>query len=181
MEEAIPISSKSNLPWFNNEIRTAMRQSDTLRSGLSHRYKIARNKIISLLRKVKHCYFHLLNPVDNKEVLGYNYYNPQFLFSNVMKYLMKLMNRRHRYSIPFFNQAHPPSSHPFDQLRQFSSEDMHCTVEEVRDALKGLDITKASEPDHVSARMLKFTANSIAPSITELLICSICTFWQSLL
>ena len=44
-------------------------------------------------------------------------------------------------------QSHPPldpSSHPFEQLHQFSSEDMDCTVEEVRDALKRLNITKAS-------------------------------------
>ena len=45
---------------------------------------------------------------------------------------------------------------------------MDCTVEEVRGALKRLNITKVSGPDHISARMLKYTANSIAPSITEL-------------
>ena len=72
MEQAIPkvsISSKRNLPWFNHEIRTAMRKRDTLfkKSGLSHRYKIARNKVTSLLRKAKHRYFQLLNPVDTKK------------------------------------------------------------------------------------------------------------------
>ena len=37
---------------------------------------------------------------------------------------------------------------------QFYTEDMVCTVEEVKDALKRLDITKASGPDYISARML---------------------------
>ena len=78
-----------------------------------------------------------------------------------------------------FNQSHPPhdpSSHPFDQLHQFSSEDMDCTVEEVRGALKRLNITKASGPDHISARMLKYTANSNFKK--DILSCPTNSIWR---
>ena len=50
---------------------------------------------------------------------------------------------------------------------------MYCTVEEVQHSLQSLDVSKASGPDKVSARMLKEIASSIAPSITNLFNCSI--------
>ena len=112
MEQAIPkvsISSKRNLPWFNHEIRMAMRKRDTLfkKSGLSHRYKIARNKVTSLLWKAKHRYFQLLNPVDTKKFWKSVRYidKKQSSIPVLQCTLMKLMNRRHQYSIPFFRHA----------------------------------------------------------------------------
>ena len=46
--------------------------------------------------------------------------------------------------------------------------DLLCTVDEVEHLLLGLDLSKASGPDLVSAHMLKNTAISIAPSVTNL-------------
>ena len=43
----------------------------------------------------------------------------------------------------------------------------------MQNSLQSLDVSKASGPDKVSARMLKETASSIAPSITNLFNCSI--------
>ena len=43
-----------------------------------------------------------------------------------------------------------------------------CTEEEVIDLLLSLDTTKANGPDGISATMLKSTAYSIAPRITNL-------------
>ena len=43
-----------------------------------------------------------------------------------------------------------------------------CTEEEVCSLLKSIDTSKASGPDGVSARMLKSTADVIAPSVTKL-------------
>ena len=48
------------------------------------------------------------------------------------------------------------------------SPDLLCDVEEVVELLSSLDTTKASGPDNISARMLKETARSIAPSVTKL-------------
>ena len=52
-------------------------------------------------------------------------------------------------------------------------EDLLCTVEEVTVLLKSLNISKASRPDGISARMLKATASEIVPSITALFNLSI--------
>ena len=50
-------------------------------------------------------------------------------------------------------------------------EDMYCTVEELQHSFQSLDVSKASGPDKVSARMMKETASSIAPSITNIFNC----------
>ena len=43
-----------------------------------------------------------------------------------------------------------------------------CTIEEVIHLIKGLDTSKSNGPDGISAQMLKSTALSIAPSLTQL-------------
>ena len=52
-------------------------------------------------------------------------------------------------------------------------EDLLCTVDEIFFLLKSLDVSKANGPDGISARMLKFTAHAIAPSLTRLFNISI--------
>ena len=47
-------------------------------------------------------------------------------------------------------------------------EDILCTPDEVEHLLLGLELSKANGPDLVSAYMLKNTAASIAPSVTNL-------------
>ena len=72
MEECIPkkrITSRTNLPWLNNEIRQAMKRRDILfkHSGYSASYKAARNSVVALLRKAKSEYFLQLNPKDSSK------------------------------------------------------------------------------------------------------------------
>ena len=60
-----------------------------------------------------------------------------------------------------------------DILQQAEDEqidDILCTVEEVQLYLESLDTSKSNGPDGISARMLKATASSIAPSVTQLFI-----------
>ena len=52
-------------------------------------------------------------------------------------------------------------------------EDLLCTVEEVTELLKSIDTTKSTGPDGVSGKMLKMTADAIAPSVTALFNLSI--------
>ena len=47
-------------------------------------------------------------------------------------------------------------------------DELLCDVEEIHQLLSNLDINKANCPDNISARMLKATAPSIAPSGTQL-------------
>ena len=54
-----------------------------------------------------------------------------------------------------------------------SFEDLLCTEEQVFYYLSNLDTRKANGPDGISARMLKETAKSIAPSLTHLFNLSI--------
>ena len=65
-------------------------------------------------------------------------------------------------SVPPFNDHQPyldPSTYP---------EDLLCTEDDVLDLISDLDCNKSSGPDDISAKMLKGTATSIAPSLTRL-------------
>ena len=62
MEECIPrkiLSSQRNLPWLNKNIKSAMRKINTLfkKTGYSAKFRSARNRVISLLRRAKANYF----------------------------------------------------------------------------------------------------------------------------
>ena len=86
-----------------------------------------------------------------------------------------------------FNHCVPPLDfQDVDQLEPFSScpEDLLCSVEEIQWLLEHLDTSKSNGPDGISAKMLKLTASSIAPSITNLFNVSIRTgcfpaFWKT--
>ena len=47
-------------------------------------------------------------------------------------------------------------------------EDLLCSEDQILDMLASLDTTKSNGPDNISARMLKSTAASIAPSVAVL-------------
>ena len=79
-----------------------------------------------------------------------------------------------------FNKSHPPlTALPPDPSSAStvrhdpSLDEMYCTVSEVAQLLQNVDLSKASGSDKISARMLKSTASSIAPSIHKLFNLSI--------
>ena len=53
--------------------------------------------------------------------------------------------------------------------------ELYCHEDQVCELLCGLDTSKSSGPDGISAKMLKFMAISIAPSIAQLFNMSIRT------
>ena len=71
-----------------------------------------------------------------------------------------------------FNHALPPLSlESLPSAKSVDSEpstDLLCTEEEICGYLLALDATKASGSDGLSAKMLKGTAASIAPAVTQL-------------
>ena len=72
-----------------------------------------------------------------------------------------------------FNHSMPPLQFAdldeLDPVNEYlHTEDILCTVEEVEQHLRTLDTSKANGPDGISAKMLKETATSIAPSVTKL-------------
>ena len=80
----------------------------------------------------------------------------------------------------FFSKCFNPLSAPLDEsgsgrpshLDEFPDE-LFCDVDRVHELLLGLDTSKSNGPDGISARMLKQTAASIAPSITQVFNLSI--------
>ena len=67
-----------------------------------------------------------------------------------------------------FNRSHPPIQHQHFPTTLDCPDTILCSESEVGDMLAALDVTKASGSDGISARMLKSTAFSIAPSLTKL-------------
>ena len=75
-----------------------------------------------------------------------------------------------------FNRTVPPLVPPNGDLNLHNDEcpdDLLCLEGEVLTYIRLLDAAKASGPDGLSSRMLKGTANSIAPSLTRLFNISI--------
>ena len=77
----------------------------------------------------------------------------------------------------FNHRVSPLDFQDMDQLEPFSCcpDDLLCSVEEIQWLLEHLDTSKSNGPDGISARMLKLTVPSIAPSITNLFNVSIQT------
>ncbi len=67
-----------------------------------------------------------------------------------------------------FNTSYQPITTTTSSADHECSPDILCTVDEVCKMLKSLDTSKANGPDGISARMLKSTADTNAPSITKL-------------
>ena len=192
MEECIPktvLPPRKNLPWLNKNLTRAMKKRNQLykrakQSGDFSKYKHARNNIVSNLRKAKKAFFGSLNPKNSKK------------FWKTMKYLNKqqcsIPTLRHgdanvqtdtgkadllnSFFSSCFNQSHSPLT-PSEsyQPSRGCPEELLCNEEEVYQLLVSLDVTKANGPDGISARMLKHTAASITPSVTQLFNLSLCS------
>ena len=191
MLECVPrkvLPSRRNLPWLNKNIRSAMGKRNTLfkKTGYSAKFRSARNRVISLIRRAKTSYFKNLNPRDSKKFWkAVKFLNKQqstiptllqgdqTATSDVEK--AELLNA---FFSTCFNRSHPPlNEHPFDPSATSdndpSLEEIYCSVPEVEQLLCGLEVSKACGPDKISAQMLKHTALSIAPSVTKLFNLSI--------
>ena len=73
-----------------------------------------------------------------------------------------------------FNTAVPPLAQLSDEHQtNYCPDDILCIEEEVAALIHSLDISKATGPDGISARMLKGTVDSIVPSLTKLFNISI--------
>ena len=66
-----------------------------------------------------------------------------------------------------FNQSHPPVAECYPPYLS-CPDHVLCCEQEVCDLLAALNVTKASDQDSVSARMLRYTTLSITSSLTQL-------------
>ena len=163
------------------DIKMAIRARDRIfkRESYSARYCKARNRVVSLLRKAKSDYFQQLNPCDRKSFWkAVKYLNktpsgiPVLVYENVEantdKEKADLLNNF--FSSCFNTYASPVSVPDFPPCSTMESDilSIQCSVEEVGCFLSALQLGKASGPDGISPHMLKNTASSIAPSITDI-------------
>ena len=199
MEECIPsitIKRRKNLPWLNTNIVRHMRMRNKMfqKAKRSHKqqhllqFKKLRNKVVTMLRQEKIKYFNSLSGADNKS------------FWKTMKCLNKkedtipslqegniqAINAKEKSDMlnTFFSMCWNNSEPPLFEAdnttysenahnHSLSLDDLLCTQEQVLHLLRNLDTGKANGPDNISARMLKETASSIAPSLTCLFNLSI--------
>ena len=81
------------------------------------------------------------------------------------KMLNNFFSKCFNYSVPPLSFAHCDD---LSDVTLTDIDDISCTLEYVEHQLLLLDTSKANGPDSISVRMLKETAKSIAPSITDI-------------
>ena len=193
MRECIPtktLPKRKNLPWLSKGLVNSIKRRNLLYkrgkvSGNLSRYKLMRNKVTCDLRKAKKAYFQKINPKKPKE------------FWRAVKYLSKqqssiptLMDEDGNEALTgaqkadmlnkFFSKCFNRRSAPLEawsesdfNLPDNPPDELLCNEDTVCELLTGLDVSKSSGPDGISAKMLKYTAVSITPSITQLFNLSI--------
>ena len=83
-------------------------------------------------------------------------------------------NMLNSYFSKCWNHSEPPLTDPLEcNYEETCPDHLFCTTQEIVQLIKGLDVSKANGPDGISARMLKATSESIAPSLTNLFNLSI--------
>ena len=143
-------------------------------TGNYTRYEIASNRILAQLRLVRGKYFRTLNSKDPKK------------FWKAIKYLNRIKpsipTLSQGYQVAYtdsdkanllnsffgscFNTSHPPIELGSPPSVSYP-EELLCTESGVYDLVTSLDVSKASGQNGISARMLKATACSSAPSLTK--------------
>ena len=195
MKSCVPQRSlklRKSLPWITSDVISlikernfhfskAKKSNDPTHLAL---YKSLRNRIVGILRVAKKDFFNSLTPSNSKQ------------FWKTIKMISKEQSQIP--SLSYNNLEAVTPKEKADMLNSFFSmcwnysvaplldhaersfdcstscpEYLLCTVEEILSLIRGLDVSKASGPDGISAHMLKSTASSIAPSLCDLFNISI--------
>jgi len=193
-----------DVPWFTSELRDLKKQKDRIHkiakaSKLAadwHNFRAARNLYIGKLREAERKYkldlaTRLQNPSNinsktwwqlTKRFMGKfcdstippitNVDNDTTLFDANAK--AELFNTSFA-SFSNLNDCNTQLPPLMTTLTPATLNEINVTVNEVLDILMSLDTSKASGPDMISARMLKESARSIAPSLHRLIQLSLTT------
>ena len=190
MDQCIPKKvlppRRRNLPWLNKSLVQSMRRRNCFfkkakrsKSSLHlSQYKRARNRVTSQLRKAKKEYFYNLNTSDTKQFWKtFKVLNKHHASIGTLAHgdttCHSDVDKANEFFCSCFNSSCPPISTSTPTGTSDCPPDFLCTEDEVCELLKSLDVSKANGPDGISARMLRSTANAIAPSLTKLFNCSI--------
>ena len=183
------LTKKTNLPWLTSDLKRLYSPGYSLREHASQvtgrsSYKKKRNKAANLLKRSKVMFFSRANPSDPKsfwktvKVVQKKESQIPFLMStngDVISDNIAKDNLLNNFFCSCFNHKVPSLSSTYGELLDFTSlctpQYILCTEDEVEAMLLSLDSSKASGPDNISARMLKFTATSIAASVQPFSTC----------
>jgi hypothetical protein len=143
------------------------------------KYKAQRNKVTAMLKEAKKEFFMKINPRNPKEfwkackMLSWASTSIPALQmnGNVAKSHDEKAELLNTFFASCFNNSHSPlTDEDFLNIQCPDSfpEDFLCSEDQILDMLASLDVTKSSGPGNISARMLKATAVSLAPSIIAL-------------
>ena len=188
MRECIPtkpLPKHCDPPWLSGSIRFVRKRNAQFQKAkrskqTSHhvQYRRLRNRITNMIRTAKRNYFGKLNTFDSKD-----FWKAFKIINNDSHAIPTLENdgieassdsEKAKLLNEFFstslNTSAPPlcSTSISNQNINISSTEILCTEEEVCHLLKQLDKANATGPDGILARMLKETASTITPSVTEL-------------
>ncbi len=172
---------RRNLPWLNKPLVQSMHRRNCLfqkakRSDIplhKSKYKRARNRLTSQLRQARQTYFRNLNPSDAKQFWkSVKILNKRDVQGGSLTHDGTLCSsdlvKANSFNDFFCRCFYQPITTTTSSANRDCSPDILCTVDEVCKMLKFLDTSKANGPDGISARMLKSTADAIAPSVTKL-------------
>ena len=185
---------RNSLPWINKQILQAILKRNTFYRKLKGngdysalcKYKSLRNKVVSLLRQAKNKFSENLNSADQKV-----FWKTVKMLNNTTSSIPTLTTQSgvkavsssdkasilNEYFFSCFNTCLPPLS----EENHIHSTPSSCpksfliAEEYVATVLLNLDVSKSTGVDGISAKMLKQTALSIAPSLTKLFNLSITT------
>lgn len=195
MKECIPqqdLKKRRNLPWLTKNIVRHMRKRNamfqrakrTKDPSLLGRYKKMRNKVLNMLRSAKQNYFNSLSTAKNKQfwkivklVSGQQSLVPTLSQDNTQATTDRdKANMLNEFFSKCWNYSEPPlCDPPRSESVQHGNcpDDLLCTTDKIVQLIEGLNTTKANGPDGISVKMLKATADSIGPSLTNLFNLSI--------
>ena len=193
MEECIPqqeLKKRRNLPWLTKNVMRHVRKRNNmfLRAKRSKnpthfaKYKKIRNNVTTMLRSAKQRYFNSLTSANSKQfwktvklVNKQQETIPVLSQDNIKAITDKeKSNMLNSYFSKCWNHSEPPLIDLLESNYEETCPDhLFCTTQEIVQLIKGLDVSKANGPDRISARMLKGTCESIAPSLTNLFNLSI--------
>ena len=193
MEECIPqqeLKKRRNLPWLTKNVMRHVRKRNNmfLRAKRSKnpthfaKYKKIRNNVTTMLRSAKQRYFNSLTSANSKQfwktvklVNKQQETIPVLSQDNINAITDKeKSNMLNSYFSKCWNHSEPPLTDLLESNYEETCPDhLFCTTQEIVQLIKGLDLSKANGPDRISARMLKGTCESIAPSLTNLFNLSI--------
>ena len=195
MLECIPQSTlrtRRNLPWLTKSITQAIRRRNALfkahkrskSTPMYQKYRAARNRVTAMLRLSKARYFRKLRSQNSKDfwksikLLNKVDCSIPTLLSNGAEVAdncekASLLNN---FFYDCFNTKSPPLTCTPSTLPTCGCPpELLCTNAEVYDLIVGLDPSKSTGADGISAKMLRGTVDAVVPSLTRLFNLSLTT------